>query len=60
MPEVPSTVDMTTGKLGLTDKEEDQIVAFPADTDGWIYNSVSKQRCLHGSLHEGWYGRNSR
>ena len=27
-PEVPATMDMTIGKLGLTDKEEDQIVAF--------------------------------
>jgi len=28
MPEVPNNVDTTTGNLGLTDKEEDQIVAF--------------------------------
>ncbi len=28
MPEVPNNVDMTTGNLGLTDQEEDQIVAF--------------------------------
>jgi cytochrome c peroxidase len=28
MPEVPNNIDMTTGKLGLTDQEEDQIVAF--------------------------------
>jgi cytochrome c peroxidase len=27
-PEVPQNVDMTTGKLGLTDTEENQIVAF--------------------------------
>jgi cytochrome c peroxidase len=27
-PEVPGTVDMTTGNLGLTDTEENQIVAF--------------------------------
>jgi cytochrome c peroxidase len=27
-PEVPNNVDMTSGNLGLTDKEEDQIVAF--------------------------------
>jgi len=27
-PEVPNNIDMTTGNLGLTDKEEDQIVAF--------------------------------
>ena len=28
MPEVKNNLDMTTGDLGLTDKEEDQIVAF--------------------------------
>jgi hypothetical protein len=27
-PEVPQNLDMTIGKLGLTDHEEDQIVAF--------------------------------
>jgi cytochrome c peroxidase len=27
-PEVPQNLDMTTGKLGLTDQEENQIVAF--------------------------------
>jgi len=37
MPEVPGpTVDMTTGKLGLTDQEENQIVAFLQTlTDGF-------------------------
>ncbi|MGC1362723.1 MAG: cytochrome c peroxidase [Silvibacterium sp.] len=28
MPEVPNNIDMTSGNLGLTDKEETQIVAF--------------------------------
>jgi cytochrome c peroxidase len=28
MPEVPNNIDMTSGKLGLTDTEENQIVAF--------------------------------
>jgi cytochrome c peroxidase len=28
MPEVPNNIDMTTGNLGLTDQEENQIVAF--------------------------------
>jgi cytochrome c peroxidase len=28
VPEVPNNIDTTTGNLGLTDKEEDQIVAF--------------------------------
>jgi cytochrome c peroxidase len=36
MPEVPNKVDMTTGMLGLTDQEEDQIVAFLQTlTDGY-------------------------
>jgi cytochrome c peroxidase len=37
MPEVPNNIDMTTGNLGLTDKEEDQIVAFLMTlSDGFI------------------------
>jgi cytochrome c peroxidase len=36
IPEVPQTKDMTVGKLGLTDEEEDQIVAFLKTlTDGF-------------------------
>jgi cytochrome c peroxidase len=36
MSEVKNNIDMTTGNLGLTDKEEDQIVAFlEALTDGY-------------------------
>jgi len=36
MPEVRNNIDMTTGNLGLTDKEEDQIVAFLLTlTDGY-------------------------
>ena len=36
MPEVPNNIDMTTGNLGLTDHEEDQIVAFLQTlTDGY-------------------------
>jgi cytochrome c peroxidase len=35
-PEVPNNVDMTTGMLGLTDTEEDQVVAFLMTlTDGY-------------------------
>jgi cytochrome c peroxidase len=35
-PEVPATIDMTVGKLDLTDQEEDQIVAFLETlTDGF-------------------------
>jgi cytochrome c peroxidase len=36
MPEVPNNIDMTSGNLGLTEKEEDQIVAFLQTlTDGY-------------------------
>ena len=36
MPEVKNNIDMTTGNLGLTDLEEDQIVAFLQTlTDGF-------------------------
>ena len=36
MPEVKNNLDMTTGKLGLTDLEENQIVAFLRTlTDGF-------------------------
>ena len=36
MPEVSNNIDMTTGNLGLTDHEEDQIVAFLQTlTDGF-------------------------
>jgi cytochrome c peroxidase len=35
-PEIPNNIDMTSGKLGLTDREEDQIVAFLQTlTDGY-------------------------
>ncbi len=35
-PEVPNNIDMTTGSLGLTDQEENQIVAFLKTlTDGY-------------------------
>ncbi len=36
MPEVPNNIDMTSGNLGLTDREEDQIVVFLETlTDGF-------------------------
>ncbi|MGA7326181.1 MAG: cytochrome c peroxidase [Rhodomicrobium sp.] len=36
MPEVPNNIDMTTGNLGLTDQEENQIVTFLETlTDGY-------------------------
>jgi hypothetical protein len=37
MPEVPNNIDMTSGNLGLTDEEENQIVIFMQTlTDGFI------------------------
>jgi cytochrome c peroxidase len=37
-PEVPTNIDQTVGRLGLTDKEEDQIVAFLKTlTDGFTF-----------------------
>jgi hypothetical protein len=37
MPEVPNNIDMTLGNLGLSDQEENQIVAFMQTlTDGFI------------------------
>jgi cytochrome c peroxidase len=44
-PEVKNNMDMTVGKLGLTDKKEDQIVAFLQTlTDGFTtpYPDINK------------------
>jgi cytochrome c peroxidase len=53
MPEVENNLDMTTGNLGLTDKEEDQIVAFLQTlTDGYTRpypnQDVYMGRCMTG------------
>jgi cytochrome c peroxidase len=53
MPEVPATIDMTVGDLGLTDQEEDQIVAFLQTlTDGFTtpYPNIDTftGECLEG------------
>jgi cytochrome c peroxidase len=55
MPEVPNNIDMTVGKLGLTDKEEDQIVAFLQTlTDGYTrpYPDIDTftGKCMSGGL----------
>jgi len=53
-PEVKNNLDMTTGNLGLTDKEEDQIVAFLQTlTDGYTRPYPNKDdvftgRCMVG------------
>jgi cytochrome c peroxidase len=53
MPEVKNNLDMTTGNLGLTDQEEDQIVAFLQTlTDGFTRpypnRDVFTGRCMSG------------
>jgi cytochrome c peroxidase len=53
MPEVKNNLDMTTGDLGLTDQEEDQIVAFLMTlTDGYTRpypnQDVYTGSCMHG------------
>jgi cytochrome c peroxidase len=53
MPEVKNNIDMTIGKLGLTDKEEDQIVAFMQTlTDGftrpYAHRDTFTGTCLTG------------
>ena len=35
-PEVPNNIDMTTGSLGLTDQEENQIVGLPANASRMV------------------------
>jgi cytochrome c peroxidase len=55
MPEVPNNIDMTVGNLGLTDQEENQIVAFLQTlTDGFTtpypdINTFTGQ-CMTGGL----------
>jgi len=53
LPEVPNNIDMTTGDLGLTDQEEDQIVAFLQTlTDGYttpyLYSDAFTGSCMSG------------
>jgi cytochrome c peroxidase len=53
MPEVKNNLDMTTGMLGLTDKEEDQIVAFLQTlTDGFTTPYPNRDtftgKCMQG------------
>ena len=53
LPEVSNNLDMTTGNLGLTDKEEDQIVAFLQTlTDGFTRpypnRDIYTGRCMMG------------
>ena len=51
--EVSDLLDMTTGKLGLTNTEENQIVAFLMTlTDGFT-TAVSRYQYLHWHMHDG-------
>ena len=60
MTEVPNNIDMTVGKLGLTDTEENQIVDFLQTLDGRIHHTIPRPRYFYRRLHEGWYGRDPR
>ena len=60
MPEVPNNIDMTTGNLGLTDQEENQIVTFLQTlTDGFT-STIPGHQHLYGSVHDRWYGSDPR
>ena len=60
MPEVPNNIDMTTGSLGLTDEEENKIVAFLETLSDGFYQALSQPGYFHRCLHEGWLGCNPR
>ena len=51
-PEVnnPNTIDMTTGMLGLTDTEENQIVAFLETLHGWLHDPISRHQDIYWNL----------
>jgi hypothetical protein len=48
MPEVRNNIDMTSGNLGLTDKEEDDIVAFLHTLSDGFTRPLPQQRYLYG------------
>ena len=55
MPEVPNNIDMTSGNLGLTDREENQIVAFLQTlSDGftrpYLNSDTFTGACMSGGL----------
>lgn len=55
MPEVPNNIDMTSGNLGLTDEEENQIVAFMQTlSDGFTRPYLNRDTftgaCMTGGL----------
>jgi hypothetical protein len=55
-PEVPNNIDMTTGNLGLTDEEENQVVAFLQTlTDGFT-RPYPNRGYLYGNLHVRRFG----
>jgi hypothetical protein len=57
MPEVKNNLDMTTGDLGLTDQEENQIVAFLQTlTDGFTRPYPDRDTFTGVCMHDRWFG----
>jgi len=52
MPEVTNNIDMTTGNLGLTDKEEDQIVAFLQTLSDGFTRPYPNMDTFTGQVHD--------
>jgi cytochrome c peroxidase len=53
MPEVKNNIDMTTGKLGLTDQEENQIVAFLQTLSDGYFRPYSNSDTFTGQCRTG-------
>ena len=60
MPEVRNNIDMTSGNLGLTDEEENQIVAFLQTLSDGFTRPYLNIDTLYGRLLEGWFSRDPR
>ena len=60
MPEVANNIDKTSGNLGLTDKEENQIVAFLEDSFRRFHPALPQHRHFCRDLHDGWFRCDSR
>src|SRR5712664_3996071 len=52
MKEVPNNLDTTTGNLGLTDTEENQIVAFLPNAHRWFHDTLPGPEHLYRQLHD--------
>ncbi len=53
IPEVPNNIDTTSGNLGLTDKEEDQIVAFLETLSDGFTRTYSNRDTFTGQCMKG-------